>query len=445
LAGCSGFMRRQSTLKKFLLILFFAAFLNAGYWSVSKAVQTPLVYFISPVCSVPCIMVGTFAAAIAGTQVSILASIAAVIPVITAQFTVSSADFSKTILKKINDTKKSITDGIETLWNKNLSRAMQDQTNQLTAINASQSYDIAVFFEAANLVRALRESQLQQIKSLFEQSVGGSGCVAATVTGGMTRASTIRRAYNASAPAAQVGRSGNSTDNPGSVSPAADMKVRWEKYSTRYCEKDYNNGASGCTEDQLFAGQDIDVAGTIFEKETIDLKVPDIRQTVDDLIVNIAEPFIKSTVPPGAVESSPGQEAILAGEAYKAKRQVIYDSLYHIVSRRVPGSAMKEFVAPLREDAGIAPEMISDNPSPNEIMQVMMSERFRSSKNAAGQVDEPENNQREMVIQQAFQLMQMSDQLDLMDRYSLLLAAQAGAEVGKAKNLGSAASGATMK
>ncbi|MCE9507601.1 MAG: hypothetical protein K8R48_04705 [Alphaproteobacteria bacterium] len=442
-------MRKQSTLKKLLLILLFAAFLNAGYWSVSKATQTPLVVTPSAACNAPCIagtiVGGTFMGGISGTGASIVASIAATIPVITAQFTVSSADFSKTILKKINDTKKNITDGIETLWTKNLSRAMQDQSSQLTAINASQSYDISVFFEAANLVRALRENQLQQIKSLFEQSVGEGGCVTATVTGGMTRASTIRRAYNAAAPAAQVGRSGNSTEDPNSVSPAADMKARWDNYTTRYCEKDYNNGASGCTSDQTFAGEDIDVAGTIFGKETIDLKVPDVKQTVDDLIVNIAEPFIKSAVPPGAVESAPGEAAILAGEAYKAKRQVIYDSLYHIVSRRAPGSAMKEFVAPLREDAGIAPEMISDNPSPNEVMQVMMSERFRSSKNAAGQVDEPENNQREMVIQQAFQLMQMSDQLDLMDRYSLLLAAQAGAEVRKAKHLGSAVGGATMK
>jgi hypothetical protein len=439
-------MRKQSTLKKFLLILSFAAFLNAGYWTVSKAQQTPLVFVTIPtVCSVPCIMIGTFSAAIAATQLSITAAIAAVIPVITAQFTVSSADFTKTILKKINDTKKNITDGIDTLWNKNMLRAMQDQTNQLSAINASQSYDISIFFEAANMVRALRQSQEQQIRSLLEQSVGEGSCVAATVTGGMTRVNTIRRAYNAAAPAAHLGRSGNSTDDPSSVSPAADMKERWDRYTTRYCEKDYNNGASGCTSDQLFAGQDIDVAGTIFAKETIDLKVPEIRQTVDDLIVNIAEPFIKSAVPPGAVESQPGEEAILEGEAYKAKRQVIYDSLYHIVSRRVPGSAMKDFIAPLREDAGISPEMISDNPSLNEIMQVMMSERFRSSKNAGGQVDAPENNQREMVIQQAFQLMQMSDQLDLMDRYSLLLAAQAGAEVREAKHLGSAVSGAATK
>ena len=81
------------------------------------------------------------------------------------------------------------------------------------------------------------------------------------------------------------------------------------------------------------------------------------------------------------------------------------------------------------------------SPSHIEIMQALTVERARSGRYALEQIDEPENNRREMVIQQALQIMQMNDQLDLMDRYSLLLAAQVGAEVKEAKVLGIAASG----
>ena len=57
-----------------------------------------------------------------------------------------------------------------------------------------------------------------------------------------------------------------------------------------------------------------------------------------------------------------------------------------------------------------------------------MTQRFRSGKYSLRQIDEPENNQREQVIEQALQLIQMSDELDLMDHYSLLLASQVSEE-----------------
>lgn len=99
----------------------------------------------------------------------------------------------------------------------------------------------------------------------------------------------------------------------------------------------------------------------------------------------------------------------------------------------------------MRKAAGIKDGLISDNPSHNEIMQAMMSERFRTGKYASGQVDEPENNQREMIIQTAFQLMQMSDQLDLMDRYSLMLAGQVGDQIKRSKRSGTAAAGGVVR
>jgi hypothetical protein len=94
---------------------------------------------------------------------------------------------------------------------------------------------------------------------------------------------------------------------------------------------------------------------------------------------------------------------------------------------------MEQFLRPIREASGMDTSYISNNPSHHEVLKVMTSERFRTGQLSIEQIDEPENNAREMVIQQAFQAMMMADQLDLLDRYGLVLAAQVGPQVKDAK------------
>jgi len=435
-------MGKQSIFKKILTVLSLTVFLSAGYLAMSVVTSHPAKADCVPVF---CIMSNTLSNEIKVIGKSIKAAIEEAQAQIIANFTVAIADYTRKVNDKIDDVTENVTNWFDTFWNFNQKPSKQAMTDQLSAMNADQSRELSSFTDAANQNRTSKEFEDQQIKSHREQRPDENGCITATVAGGMTRAFRTAVAYNAAAPAEKLPRSGNSVGTAAAAGPAADMKERWDTYTARYCNKDDNNGHSGCTSSGAFVGQDTDVTGTIFSKETIDLKNPDTKQTVDDLITNVAEPFVKDTVPPGAVKSSPGQGAILAGQSYKARRQTIYDSLYHIVSRRAPGSSMQDFVKPLRQAAGLPDSMISNNPSHNEIMQVMMSERFRSGTYSIEQIDEPENNQREMVIQQAFQLMQLSDQLDLMDRYSLLLAAQASAEIKGSKHFGSAMAGAPME
>jgi hypothetical protein len=435
-------MRKESIFKKLLLILLLAAFLSAATAGPALA-DCP---------TGPCIATGSFTGAIAKLGVKIAAAVVEATTAITAYYTATVPVFTGKIEKKILKVTDNITDWIDTFWNNNQKPSQQSMTDQLAAMNADQSREIASFREAADLNRTLLDKAVQEINSRREQSPDENNCGAATLAGGMTRSSLFRRAYNTAAPVEKLPRTANAVGSSGATGAAADMKERWDTYVTRYCRKDDNNGHAGCTTNGAFAGQDTDVTGMIFSKETIDLKNDDTRQTVDDLIANIAEPFVNDPVPPSAVNSATGQAAILKGQAYKAKRQTIYDSLYHIISRRAPGSNLKgstggisSFVKALRKSTGLSNNVISSNPSHNEIMQVMMSERFRDGKYSLEQIDEPENNRREMVIQQAFQVMQMSDQLDLMDRYSLMLAAQAGEEVRKAKQTTSAQEGAPLK
>ncbi len=437
----------QDTAKKLLMALALAFLLGAPTAARADCPEGP------------CIASGSFTGAIGSLCGTVTAAIEEAQGYISAYISEAYENFQEEITLKIgpdtnggDNVTDHITDWIDQFWLKSMEPGMKEMTDQLTALTPDQERQLASIRDAANANRDVSALAQSEIDSQREQRPSESTCQTATVAGGMTTAHTIRQAYGSAAPSERAARSSNATKdaygNPISAAagPAADMKDRWDDYKSRYCDKDDNNGHAGCTTSGTYAGQDVDVAGTVFGRETIDVTDANTKQTVDDLLTNVAEPFVRQPIPPNAVNSQDGQRAQLAGQAYTAKRQTVYDSLYYIVARRVPGSSkLKDFVGAMREEAGIPASLISDKPSENEIMQAMMSERFRTGKYASSQIDEPENNQREMITQTAFQLMQMSDQLDLMDRWSMMLAAQVGDEVRRDKKSGTAAMGATTR
>lgn len=439
-------MRKKTAARKFLTILSLLVFLGVSYIVASGVTaRSAEAGAATTSCGGPCILTNGLSGAIGTVSASVTSAITSATSAISAAMSTAMASFSAIVSEKVLEITASLIDAVQSVWNLNLNPAMKDMGSQLTIITADQSRAIGSFADAANLIRVREKFREERIRGHLEQRPGESVCVAGTVTGGLTRAASLLRAYNAAAPAEHAGRSGNKVGTPGATGSGAAVKADFQNYINRYCNADGNNGASGCSENAPFAGQDLNVGGVIFSKDTIDMTDADTKRTVDDMIARLAEPFVKDPVVAGAVDSAPGQQQILAGEAYKAKRQLVYDSLYHVVSKRIPGSKMGDFVRPLRLEAGINSSQISPNPSHNEIMHAMMSERFRSGRYAQKMIDEPENSKRESVVQQAFQLMQMSDQLDLMDRYSLLLAAQVGAEIRKSKSFSNAAEGAPQR
>jgi len=353
---------------------------------------------------------------------------------LTAYFTLARNAFQDVIKQKIKEVTNNQTAWWDTFWYYNLLPAMKDMTNQLNTMDVQHSGGMGEFADIADFNRTNRILQDQEQVSNREQRPSQTICSVATGAGGMTRADTFRRAYAAEAPAEKQPRSANAKGSSLAQGSGADIKARWDDYTTNYCDPDYNAGASGCTTAGGQMNRDLDVSGEVFEKDTIDLTDSDTKKAVDALIENIAEPHVPSPVRPSALKGSAGQRHLLAARAYQARRQTIYDALYYIIANRAPGSKMKDFLESMKGAAGYDPSMISDNPSHNEVMQVMMADRFRSGSYAFQQVDEPENNAREAVVQQAFQAMQLSDELDLLDRYSLVLAGEAGQMINDGPN-----------
>jgi hypothetical protein len=351
--------------------------------------------------------------------------------IIIANYNLAATAFGAQMAGKFTVIADNIVQWIDTFWYYNMRPAMQEQTEQLNVQETATIRDRGGFEDASEQNRLVNQMNRVEVDSIREYQPGENVCVAGTITGGMARANVISRAYARAAPVEKFNRTDNRGGGPAAASRAGDASARFDNYVARYCNPQDNGGQSACTGGTPFMDADIDVTGQIFAKDTIDLTDPDTQRSVDDLIRNIAEPFTVNNIPPEALTSAQGKQMMLELEAYKAKRQLIYTALDFIVSRRAPGSQMGAFLGEMRDVAGVNAVDISANPSHNEIMEVMMNERFRTGAYSVDQIDSPENNEREMVIQQAFQVMQMHDQLDLMDRYALMLAAETGVEASK--------------
>lgn len=424
----------KKILRKILVVSAFFIMLGVGYLSTSIMTSCPAGAGACT-CSI-CVYNGpsSTSGVIATISSSLtIPAIATATSLINAYYNLAMGAYAGQFAEKFSTLTYNLISWFNTFWYYALLPDMQKMTQQLNTIDTEQARAWAGFQDAVDEARTRRDIMDTEVNSHREYRPGDNVCVAGTVVGGMMRGSNIRTGYSSAAPVARSPRSIAATGTAAAKGRASDMKERWDTYVARYCDTTMNRGNAGCTANGAFANQDVDVAGQIFQKDTIDLKNNDVRQTVDDLLINIAEPFTMDNFPKGTVDTSPGRQAYMEGDGYKSKRQTIFDALYFIVARRAPGSDMADFIGPMRQQAGVSAAEISTNPSYNEVMEVMLSERFRTGKYSISQVDEPDNNDRELVIQQAFQLMQMSDSLDLMDKYSMMLAADTGFQVQQAR------------
>ena len=332
------------------------------------------------------------------------------------------------------------------LWlgNQMLRDTWQDMASNFSVLEANQERMIGSLIDATEQNRVIRNLQETEFKESQILTASDSLKRVATLIGGLQRSKNIQEGYNlvnagvllerTAAKAEGQDTAGSGEEEDFSGGSHIDINKRWNKYVELYCDKNSNAGNAGCDEDGILVSKDINVTDTVFSRETIEITDQDMADAVNELIINISEPFMPKPFPSGLHDDpKEGRPAILALEGYKSKRQVVLDAVNHVVSRRLPGSQMGSYMKNLRNDVGINDESLagitSYNPSYNEIMHFMMSERFRTGAYTVEQVDTPENNARERVVQSAFFLMQLNDMVDLLDKQAMLLTAQVSSNV----------------
>ena len=316
-------------------------------------------------------------------------------------------------------------------WLYDMKPSLQDQTRQLSTLDSDQSRTRTSLTDAHEQNMSQQAYQEDEHADQRKFRDNQFACEAATNFGGMQRANVIRKTLESSWTTENLPRTANEAGSPSANGPAADQNVRFVTFRTRYCNPADNNGAAGCTAAGTAPDADIDVAGTLFSKDTVDIRTANTKQNVDDLITNIVEPFAQAPVAPNTLATAQGREVFMRQQSITAKRQAARDALNFIAARRAPGSKMATYLSPLRAASGLDPTYLSDNPSYEEVMNAMITERFRSGQYQVDLVDEPENVARELVTLQALQVMQLNDQMDLMDRFAILIASEVGNEVSK--------------
>jgi hypothetical protein len=504
-------------MRKFL-ILAFIVFSLTGYFTVSHITASRAQFCIAG--GEPCIppfpgTMGALGAAMGLVdQFFVEPALAQTYMNLEAYFAPLTTNFYAGIQPVMQWSLTELTGWVNTFWHYNLLPEMRAMTSQLHTADVEQVFQLGMFADAANIIRGqgrnLGGGRVENDKIAGDGHGGDLGiedhralrpsekvCTAGTLMSAMERANAFSDQYlgwgvgdkwwlaaNASGTQAAHGfadfmhyRWWNNAPNANGQGVAVDSGGLFG-YVPLYCNVNYNKGYAGCIQSGSRAGNDVDVAGMVFAQDTIPLDhAQDVspyynKSDVDELVVNLGEPFDKDPVTAG----NAGRDGILNSLSYRTKRQVVYDSLFYVITRRVPGgfvngaktqaggpiqqSPLPDLLAEIRAATGEDKQTgagcggltgqgscTTGNPDPsrNEIFRALIAQRFQSGKYALGQIDTPENNAREQVIDQALQLMQMSDQLDLMDHYSLLLSAQISGEVVQKTELNSASPGAPLQ
>ncbi len=504
-------MRKRNVFRRYLILLTVVVFPLAGYLTVGRVTMCRAQ--LCPCSGTPCIMANSLQQALSQIYSSIINPdlLQTVKPELAAYTGPLQNIFSKG-MQPVPDWMMHQMEALYgTLWYYDILPSMEKMTRELTLANGTQAEELGAFEDAKNINKtnaAIADMQIQDHRALRPN---GGMCMAGTMMSALLRSTSFSDGYNTAAAVGKVWRSANNFGFPAAGGMALDMQYTWQHQDTLnsstagyvpyWCNMNYNDGNAGCAANGTYFDQDIDVAGMIFGGtglDTIPLTtnlpasppntcVTDPTATLslacnsptainlDRLIVNLAEPFVKDPVT--ANPDKGGKAAILQSVSYKARRQVVYDGLNYVISRRVPAglsladekktnqntntllgnsnlpvppnqaSGEPDFQPLLKEIRTLTGEAITTapNPSRDEILRALMTQRFRSGLYSSGQITEPENNQREMVVDQALQVIQLSDDLDIMDHQMLLLAAQVSSEVEHQYSFTNASVGAPMK
>ena len=416
------------------VVAVFLAMITVGYLTMSVATSCPAQ---AQVCSCGiCVMQGP--TSVSGLFATVSAQTAAQIGtatgLINAQYALAAEAFALQATIRFGQIVMDIDDWFDTFWYYNEKPSMQGMTEQDNVMASMQAAAMSTFRDGAEVLRTNHLMGELEFESERNAIPSTQVCMAATAVGGIGRANTITDAYARAAPADAAPRSGGSRGTSGERGTAADIRERHETVRALYCDPAENNGVNTCQSSGALVNADIDVAATVFSNDTINLPDDQRKAATDALVANIAEPFITNNVNPTELNTARGIQQMIARDEMRAKRQTIHTALQYVIARRAPSGSNGAFIAAIRDSAGIPPDLLSDNPSYNEIMEAMLSERFRTGRYSIEQIDTPSNAERELTVQNAFQVMQMHDHLELMDRYALMLAAEVGLEATELRN-----------
>lgn len=332
-----------------------------------------------------------------------------------------------------------------TFFAKYLAPAMQDMTDQLTAVGMQQVGIIGTFFDAKHQMETQRLLSTLQARAHkdYHPSMGmcefGSNVKSLAASERKSEVNSVVLAKRS------IDRQLGAANTSASQGPGQDIAARLEQFKDTYCDKaDNNNGlaslcssGSGATdksdEERARFNKDIDYVRTVALPWTInadftDQSLQDSEADILALASNLYSHDIFVRPLPDSLKDPTGanpdmsriwehRKNYLDQRAITAKRNVAQNSFNAIVGMKTEGSGgSKAFMSGILEELGLSDDdeitaLIGEKPSYHAQMELLTKKIYQNPDFYTNLYDKPANVSRKGVAMQAIGLMQKFDML----------------------------------
>lgn len=285
--------------------------------------------------------------------------------------------------------------------------ALQLQTQQLSTAQIDQTRAIGSLMDAQMRNDAIKKKDLREVEAQRRYMPSELSCQLDTAGPGAGRASRMSRALSRGFALDNAPRHANATGSISAVGTAAEQKYIWDEYVRNFC--DNTKGDQGCTTAPgPLAGKDKDIPALLWgDSQTIDMSIPDNKLMTQVALRTLIDPSSPYPIPPGAVPSAAGRQAMLARRAEAARTSAIYNVMGQMLSERAGGSGVD--TQAMRIAGGIPDANASTNASYREIQEAMTRERFYNPQYIIQMAGNPAQVMREQGSMNALRMQVMHD------------------------------------
>lgn len=351
-------------------------------------------------------------------------------------------DEHDTTRQQIADFENRLIEWFDNWWDEEFRPSLEDLAENWSTQILENARILGTFYDAQNQNFVHRQLQEEMLTAGRRSQPHDYGCVAGTLSTGITRAmyaeKAMRMALNIDANARNLHHryGGNQYD----FSMTQDSIWRWQAFIDHFCDPEQNTehlpGGPGwpATADSPACGNggssswtmkngDLMVAQNLLDNLTLDTEEE--LRTVHFMSMQLIDPKMVNPIPFTAIEGSTGKGAMYERRTNSARRFIAKDMMNSIIARRTPGSRPGPEIRELLLQSGVpVNEIPADwNPSYNELMDIITTRRFWDPQYFVRLQNSPENATRERAILSVFSLMQERDAYELQERMNLMAAA----------------------
>lgn len=298
-------------------------------------------------------------------------------------------------------------------WKDNrLIPTMKVMAKQLSIAQVDQTRQLGAMMDTSLLNDVRKNTQAREEEARHRYMPSEMTCQADTTGPAQVKAHQMSRALNRGYAKDSVKSLGNAKGTPGATGRSAEIKSQWDEYVSVFCDPD--NGDQGCgTTPGSRPGTEKDMAGLLWGSvQTIDASSAENRAMLSGALRYLVAPAANNPIPPNAIDSAGGREAMLDRRAALARNSAVYNVVGQMLAERVSVPAetsLSDVFRSLRTGAGLPNNITSDNPSYSELRQAITKERFSDPAYITRLVNSPEEVMREQGSVNALRLQLMND------------------------------------